>query len=72
MQVNPNIRKDKWTPEEDDQLRALVKEYGSSWAEISRNIEVGAKLNLRQCWWVCRACGDVRRHMQAGLLAISR
>ncbi len=50
MQVNPNIRKDKWTPEEDDQLRALVKEYGSSWAEISRNIEVRAK-TLGQCWW---------------------
>ena len=52
MQVNPNIRKDKWTPEEDDQLRALVKEYGSSWAEISRNIEVGS-MKLRQCSWFC-------------------
>ena len=50
MQVNPNIRKDKWTAEEDDQLRALVKEYGSSWAEISRNIEVRAE-TLGQCWW---------------------
>eukprot|EP00891_Asterochloris_glomerata_P009442 jgi/Astpho2/9442/Aster-01702 len=47
--VNPNIRKDKWTAEEDDQLRALVKEYGSSWAEISRNIEVRAE-TLGQCW----------------------
>jgi hypothetical protein len=35
-QVNPNIRKDKWTEVEDRALMRLVKTYGCAWAEISR------------------------------------
>ena len=35
-QVNPNIRKDKWTEAEDKALMRLVKTYGCAWAEISR------------------------------------
>ena len=35
-QVNPNIRKDKWTESEDKALMRLVKTYGCAWAEISR------------------------------------
>eukprot|EP00951_Prasinocladus_malaysianus_P014405 scaffold109615_cov50-Prasinocladus_malaysianus.AAC.3 len=37
--VNPNIRKEKWTEEEDRHLEALVKEYGFRWAEIARRCE---------------------------------
>eukprot|EP00884_Botryococcus_braunii_P013629 jgi/Botrbrau1/22267/Bobra.0138s0027.1 len=34
--VNPNIRKEKWTDDEDRQLMRLFKTYGNAWAEISR------------------------------------
>uniref|UniRef100_A0A061R4M6 Serine/threonine-protein kinase ULK4 n=1 Tax=Tetraselmis sp. GSL018 TaxID=582737 RepID=A0A061R4M6_9CHLO len=34
--VNPNIRKDKWTLEEDRLLESLVKQFGTRWAEIAR------------------------------------
>ena len=36
IQVNPNIKKEKWTGTEDAQLSALVAEHGSAWAEIAR------------------------------------
>lgn len=38
LQGNPEISKAKWTEEEDARLAALVKEYGSSWAHISRQL----------------------------------
>ena len=38
--VNPNIRREKWTPEEDRLLMRLVHQHGSAWAEISRGLEV--------------------------------
>ena len=34
--VNPTIRKDKWTPAEDDELAALVSARGPAWADIAR------------------------------------
>eukprot|EP00793_Prasinoderma_coloniale_P005993 PRCOL_00004467-RA len=37
--VNPIIRKDKWTEEEDQKLADLHKEYGNKWAEIARRLE---------------------------------
>ncbi len=38
--VNPNIKREKWTPEEDRLLMRLVHQHGSAWAEISRGLEV--------------------------------
>ena len=40
MQVNPNIKKEKWSPAEDDRLLVLYEEHGGSWAQISRHLEV--------------------------------
>lgn len=37
-QVNPNIRKEKWSEAEDDNLTRLYYVYGNAWAEISRNM----------------------------------
>lgn len=37
--VNPNIKKDKWTAEEDAQLTDLVSQYGNRWAEIARHMD---------------------------------
>ena len=39
-QVNPNIKKEKWTVEEDEKLLVLYEEHGGSWAQISRHLEV--------------------------------
>lgn len=36
VQVNPNIRKEKWTASEDRQLASLVAEHGNRWADIAR------------------------------------
>ena len=38
-QVNPNIRKAKWSDDEDRRLLKLVKQYGNAWAEISRCLD---------------------------------
>lgn len=39
-QVNPDIKRDKWEPEEDALLLELVKAYGvGRWAEIARQID---------------------------------
>ena len=37
--VNPNIKKEKWSVEEDALLTQLVAEHGNRWAEIARHIE---------------------------------
>ena len=39
MQVNPNIRKEKWTEQEDRLLASLYREHGCAWAEISRHLK---------------------------------
>ncbi|KAK9867210.1 hypothetical protein WJX84_001208 [Apatococcus fuscideae] len=36
--VNPHIKKEKWTDDEDDRLAMLVRQYGSAWAEIARRM----------------------------------
>lgn len=37
--MNPNIKKEKWTEEEDERLLELVGLHGNAWAEISRQLE---------------------------------
>ena len=41
LQVNPEIRKEKWTEDEDNKLIELVNTHGSCWAEIARGMAVG-------------------------------
>jgi hypothetical protein len=36
--LDPNIRKDDWTPEEDDSLRKLHQVHGNSWALIAKHL----------------------------------
>jgi myb proto-oncogene protein len=58
-QVNPNIRRDKWTAEEDAKLMELVKTFGiGRWAEIARNCEGRTD---QQCM------GRWRRHLDPGI-----
>ncbi len=42
-QVNPDIKKDKWTAAEDSKLIKLVEAHGGAWAEIARQYV---------CWWM--------------------
>jgi hypothetical protein len=62
-QVNPNIRRDKWTDEEDSQLVDLVKTFGiGKWAEIARHM-VGR--TDQQCM------GRWRRHLDPSIRRVS-
>lgn len=36
LQINPKIKKGKWTAEEDKKLYFLVKQFGYSWSFISK------------------------------------
>ena len=35
-QLNPNLKRDGWTPQEDQQLLMLQKRYGNLWVKIAR------------------------------------
>lgn len=63
LQVNPNIRRDKWTPEEDAKLIELVKTFGvGRWAEIARNCDGRTD---QQCM------GRWRRHLDPSIRRVS-
>jgi hypothetical protein len=36
--VNPDIKRDKWTQQEDDLLIELVRQFGNHWAQIARHV----------------------------------
>lgn len=46
LQVNPGIKKEKWSPAEDEQLLLLYEQHSGSWAQISRHLEVSIALLL--------------------------
>lgn len=49
-QVNPNIKKEKWTEEEDKALVALVADRGDAWAEIARCLDGRTDQQCRLRW----------------------
>ncbi len=49
LQVNPNIKKEKWSPAEDERLLVLYEEHGGSWAQISRHLEVSYSADDSHC-----------------------
>ncbi len=49
LQVNPNIKKEKWSPAEDERLLVLYEEHGGSWAQISRHLEVSYSAGDSNC-----------------------
>lgn len=62
-QVNPNIRRDKWTEDEDAKLIELVKTFGvGRWAEIARNCDGRTD---QQCM------GRWRRHLDPAIRRVS-
>lgn len=64
VQVNPNIRRDKWTADEDAKLIELVKTFGvGRWAEIARNCDGRTD---QQCM------GRWRRHLDPSIRRVSR
>jgi hypothetical protein len=63
LQVNPNIRRDKWTADEDAKLIELVKTFGvGRWAEIARNCDGRTD---QQCM------GRWRRHLDPNIRRVS-
>ncbi|ABO99570.1 predicted protein, partial [Ostreococcus lucimarinus CCE9901] len=52
--VNPGIRRERWSEEEDEKLKTLKERYGSRWATIAR--EMGGRTD-QQCM------GRWRRHL---------
>lgn len=63
LQVNPNIRRDKWTADEDAKLIELVKTFGvGRWAEIARNCDGRTD---QQCM------GRWRRHLDPAIRRVS-
>lgn len=36
--LNPDIKKTDWTPEEDEQLVRLHRQYGNQWAQLAQAI----------------------------------
>ncbi len=51
LQVNPNIKKEKWSLAEDERLLVLYEEHGGSWAQISRHLEVSYCDDDSNCIW---------------------
>lgn len=49
MQVNPNIKKEKWSPAEDERLLILYEDHGGSWAQISRHLEASCPCAAEAC-----------------------
>ncbi|GFR43887.1 hypothetical protein Agub_g5016 [Astrephomene gubernaculifera] len=54
--LDPNIRKDAWTAEEDAELQALYDEYGPSWSCIAKRITNRTPQQCRGRWCILSGC----------------
>ena len=45
--IDPNVRRDKWTPEEEYKILKLWKEHGSKWHEISLLVEGRTEIQVK-------------------------
>lgn len=52
--INPAIRRSRWTPEEDEALRAAVGVYGvGNWNKVQRHIPGRTDMQCRERWTNC-------------------
>jgi len=47
LAINPNIKKGKWTKEEDELLLSLIDQFGKSWSFISKIIKNRSSAQIR-------------------------
>ena len=45
--IDPSVRRDKWTVEEEYKILKLWKELGSKWHEISLNVEGRTEIQVK-------------------------
>jgi len=45
--INPSFKKGRWTEEEDDKLKMLLKKYGNSWTYISKLMGTRSNRQIR-------------------------
>lgn len=45
--IDPSVRRDKWTPEEEYKILQLWKELGSKWHEISLQIDGRTEIQVK-------------------------
>jgi len=47
VQINPQIKKGKWSKEEDQKIKNLVEEYGYDWSKISNIVKTRTSKQIR-------------------------
>ena len=77
--LDPSIKRESWTPEEDEKLRQLHLQHGTSWSRIAKSLKGRTSQQCRARWHQLhgtrhKGSGDAGTHMVSigDLLALSR
>jgi len=59
--LDPNIRKDAWTDDEDKKIVAAQSKLGNRWAKISKYLDGRSETAIKSRWYQVRAAARARR-----------
>jgi myb proto-oncogene protein len=48
--LDPKLRKDPWTPEEDCQLFSLIQKYGKRWSKLAKEMSIRNEHQVKNRW----------------------